>query len=126
MKRSKKYLGRKVRIIQNMDGYNNNILAEINIIQDFEGFVDYAKTFYGDDVEVKLIEDNLTLYKCDTRKTDKLNEQCNIRDRWAKGIFDYRDYFTKKEIEHMLKDNYFVAVQGLQEIDLADLDKLED
>lgn len=44
---------------------------------------------------------------------------------WAKGIFDYRDYFTKKEIEELLKEDYFIAIEGLQEIDLNDLDKLE-
>lgn len=125
MKKVKKYLGRKIRIVQDMNNYNNNILKEENIIGDFEKFVEYAKSFYGNDVEIKLLEDNLTLYKCDIRKTKELNEQYKIRDMWAKGIFDYRDYFTKKEIEELLKEDYFIAIEGLQEIDLNDLDKLE-
>ena len=32
MKKVKKYLGRKIRIVQDMNNYNNNILKEENII----------------------------------------------------------------------------------------------
>lgn len=123
MKKIKKYLGKKIRIMQDMNGYNNNILIEKNIIEDFEKFIQYAKSFYGNDIEIQLLEDNLTLYKCDIRKTDKLSDQCKIREIWKKGIFDYCNFFTKKEIEKLLKENYFVAIEGLQEIELEDLNK---
>lgn len=125
MKKVKKYLGRKIR--RTFISYDKNemedIVEEFNTLKTIQMIKDYD---LNDDYKYELIADNLVLYYCDIRKTNNIVSLCDIRNHWAKGIFKYREFFTKEEIKKMLENDYCVAVEGLQEIDLEDLDKLED
>lgn len=123
MKKAKKYLGRKVFVkLPHVEGCQD-FEKKINIVRSFENFKnDIENEMYS---TIELLENNITLYYCDIRKTNNLANLCDIKNHWAKGIFDYREFFTKEEIKKMLENDYLVAVEGLQEIDLEDLDKLE-
>lgn len=123
MKEAKKYTGRKIRRIYDMSSVEKkNIVEEFNIIESFESF---KNDLENEDWKIELLEDNILLYKCDIKTSNgNLEKLIEIRKYWEKGIFEYRDFYTKSEIERLLKDDYLVAVQGLQEIDVEDLEKL--
>lgn len=123
MKKAKKYLGRKVLVkLPHVEGCQD-FEEKINIVRSFESFKNDVENEMYDTIE--LLEDNIILYYCDIKKTNNLANLCDIKNYWAKGIFKYREFFTKEEIKKMLENDYLVAVEGLQEIDLEDLDKLE-
>lgn len=123
MKEAKKFIGRKVRRVYDLSGIEKkNIVEEFNIIQSFE---DFKNDIRNEDYLVELLEDNITLYKCDIKISNgNLAKLVEIRKTWEKGIFDYRDFYTKFEIKSMLENDYLVAVQGLQEINMDDLEKI--
>ena len=123
MKEAKKYIGRKIRRVYDMSCVESkDIVEEFNIIESFESFKNDLR---NEDWKVELLEDNILLYKCDIKTSNgNLSKLVEIRKYWEKGIFEYRDFYTKSEIKTMLEDNCLVAVQGLQEIDLEDLEKL--
>lgn len=123
MKEAKVYKGRKILVKIDAGDANINFKEERNIITSLESFKnDINNEMY---TSIELLQDNLTLYKCDLRKSDKLENICKIRDCWKKGQFAYRDFLTKNEIIEKLNNDYLVAVEGLQEIDIKDVDKLD-
>lgn len=123
MKEAKVYRGRKILVKIDAGDANINFKEERNIITSLESFKnDINNEMY---TSIELLQDNLTLYKCDLRKSDKLENICKIRDYWKKGQFAYRDFLTKNEIIEKLNNDYLVAVEGLQEIDIKDVDKLD-
>lgn len=123
MKKANLYKGRKILVEtgKNTDAYYRK---ELNIVRSIESFKNDIENDCIYD-SVTLLEDNLNLYHCDIRKSDGHVELLyNIRKAWENGKYEYSAFYTKDEIEKMLKDNYFIAVEGLQEIDESDLDKL--
>lgn len=123
MKRAKKYTGIKVRRSCDFSSINmENYVEEFNTIDSFDNF---KNSLDNEDYNVELLEKNLTLYKCTSVDCEgNLGTLCDIRNKWAKGIFNYQYFYTKNEIVNLLNKGFLVAVEGLQEIDLADIDKL--
>lgn len=123
MKKANTYKGRKVLVEVGEKGTDCYTSKEMNIIRSFESFKNDLENEFWDNIT--LLEDNLTLFHCDIRKVDgDVKLLYDIRKLWEKGHYDYRDFYTKSEIEKLLEDNYYVAVEGLQEIDENDLEKL--
>lgn len=123
MKEAKVYRGRKILVKIDAGDANINFKEERNIITSLESFKnDINNEMY---TSIELLQDNLTLYKCDLRKSDNLENICKIRDHWKKGQFAYRDFLTKNEIIEKLNNDYLVAVEGLQEIDIKDVEQLD-
>lgn len=123
MKEAKKFIGRKIRRTYDMSGVTENRVEEFNIVENFESF---KNNLANEDWKVELLEDNIVLYKCDVKASNgNLSKLIEIRKYWEKGIFEYDNFYTKSEIKNMLENNELVAVQGLQEIDIDDLEKLD-
>lgn len=123
MKNAKVFEGRKILVKIDTGDTTTSFEEEKNIVVSLEDYkADLNNEMY---TSIELLQDNLTLYKCDLRKSDNLNDICKIRDYWKKGRFDYRYFLTKDEIIEKLNDNYLVAVEGLQEIDIEDVNKLD-
>lgn len=123
MKKAKKFKGRKILVKIDTGDTLTSYRKEMNIVCSFEDFKnDFNNNMY---TSIELLQDNLILYKCDIRKTNDLATLYNIRRTWEKGIFIYDTYLTKNEIINLLKEDYLVAVQGLQEIELEDTYNLD-
>ncbi len=71
--------------------------------------------------EAKLYENNL--YKCDIRSAENLEKIYDARRDWVNGIYTYDKLLNKEEIRTLLDCN-LVAVEGLDEINEEDLNKL--
>lgn len=136
MKEVKKFKGTLVERVDNLIRYDwddegNEIATKYTKIDTFGiigNFDEYKENYeiLHSDVTINKLQDNVTLYNVDIKNAiGDLANLCNIRNRWAKGIFDYREYLTKQQIKELLEKDYLVAVQGLQEINLEDLDKLD-
>ncbi|MCI8396809.1 MAG: hypothetical protein HFJ52_03950 [Clostridia bacterium] len=122
MKEAKKYEGRKILVKVESGDKNTDYSKKINIVRSLESFKnDVENDMY---TSVELIEDNLTLYQCDVKKTSDLAKIHEIRSCWAKGKFNYDIFLTKNEIKELLENDALVAINGLQEIELEDLEKL--
>lgn len=122
MKKAKKYLGRKILVKIETGNERTDYQKEFNIIRSLEDFKnDCENEMY---TSIELLEDNIELYRCDIRKTNDLGALYEIRKYWAKGSFDYREFLTKQEIIKKLENDYCVAVEGLQEIELEDAKEL--
>lgn len=123
MKNAKVFEGRKILVKIDTGDIMTSFEEERNIVVSLESFKnDLNNEMY---TSIVLLQDNLTLYKCDLRKSDNLEDICKIRDYWKKGRFNYREFLTKNEIIEKLNDNYLVAIEGLQEIDIEDANKLD-
>lgn len=110
----KKYLGKKVLA---KCSYCDDCGEKINIA---EGYV--LNEIYD---SIELLEDNITLYLCDTKKTNDLSDLVNIRNNWLKNnAYDYHNFLTKEEIIDLLNQDWLVAVEGLGEIGIEDIEKL--
>jgi len=118
-----KFKGCKVLVKIDCGDESVNYEDSFNIATNFKSFSDDVNR--PEYTSIDLLEDNLTLYKCDILKTNQPSIILEKRKRWAKKDFDYRDFYTKDEIINLLKNDYLVAVQGLQEIELEDIDKLD-
>lgn len=122
MKKIKKYNGRKILAKIDTGDVATSFEETFNIVRSLEDFKnDVENEMY---TSVELLQDNLTLYKCELKHTSDLSELVNIRERWAKGIYKYDKFLTKEEIIDYLKKDYLVAVAGLQEIDLQEAKNL--
>lgn len=119
-----KYIGRKIRKTYDMSViHKDSIVEELNIVTDFEK---YKNDIENEDYKIELLQDNIILYKCDIKNSNgNLAILSNIREKWAKGKFDYRNFYTKSEIKNFLDNDYLVAIEGLQEVNLENLDNLE-
>ncbi len=120
---AKKYLGRKVLVkMPHIEGCQDSE-EKINIVRSFESFKNDDENDIYESIE--LLEDSITLYYCDVRKPRNLSERASIRDYWLKeNSYDYRNFLTKDEIIELLNKDYLVAVEGLKEIDIDDIEKL--
>ena len=88
---------------------------------------DFIKDHNLDKSHVELLQDNVILYRCDVKNAcGSLSILANIREYWACNKFDYSKLCTKEEIKEYLQKDYVVAVKGLKEIDLNDLEKLDE
>ena len=124
MKEAKLYNGRKILVKIDTGDEQTSFEEKRNIVCSLESFKnDINNEMY---TSIKLLEDNLNLYKCEIKKYSELAKLCDIRDWWKKGNFNYNKFLTKNEIIDLLKNGYLVAVEGLQEIDLENVDKLKD
>lgn len=122
MKDVKKYNGRKILVKIDTGNSETDFEEKLNIVRSLEDFKnDVENEMY---TSIELLQDNLTLYKCELKHTSDLAELVNIRDRWKKGFYKYDKFLTKEEIVNYLKNNYLVAVAGLQEIDLKEAENL--
>lgn len=72
--------------------------------------------------EAKVYENNL--YNCDIREANNLDQIYSARRDWVNGIYNYNKLLSKNEIAELLNNN-LVAVEGLEEINEEDLNKLE-
>lgn len=72
--------------------------------------------------EAKVYENNL--YNCDIREANNLDQIYSARRDWVNGIYNYNKLLNKNEIAELLSNN-LVAVEGLEEINEEDLNKLE-
>ena len=124
MKEAKKYEGRKILVKIETGDEKTNYEEIRNIVVSLDSFKSNLDNEMYTSIE--LLEDNLTLYKCDVKQTSNLAKLYEIRKWWNEGHFDYDKFLTKKEIIELLKNDALVAVNGLQEIFEKDLDKLED
>lgn len=134
-KEAEKFIGRIVKITDKRGNYGQKNFKEnidyIAITQNFDEFEEKLKLplnlYDKNNLNIELYKDNITLYKVDLRYANgKLANLVNIKELWHKGKFDYREFYTKKQIKLLLENDYLIAVCGLQEIGLDDLDKLED
>lgn len=123
MKKANLYRGCKILVEAGEKGTDCYTSKEMNITRSAEAF---EKDVNNDIWEkVTLLEDNLNLYHCEILLPGRpVSILYDKRKRWKKGDFDYCRFYTKAEIKKLLEDNYCVAVEGLQEIDERDLDKL--
>lgn len=120
MKNAKKYKGRKVRCIMHLNNIDD--VVEINIVRTLEDFKSDIHNALAKYDEIEIIEDNINLYYCQlVRGISAINETRQFF--WNKGIYRYDTFLTKEEIKEKLKD-YYIAVEGLQEITENDLVKL--
>lgn len=71
--------------------------------------------------EAKIYENNL--YKCDIRSAENLEKIYDARRDWVNGAYSYDKLLNKDEIKNLLECN-LVAVEGLDEINEEDLNKL--
>jgi len=71
--------------------------------------------------EAKLYENNL--YKCDIRSAENLEKIYDARRDWLNGNYDYNQLLNKTQIADLLDDN-LIAVEGLEEINEEDLNKM--
>lgn len=71
--------------------------------------------------EAKLYENNL--YKCDIRSAENLEKIYDARHDWLNGNYDYNQLLNKTQIAALLDDN-LIAVEGLEEINEEDLNKM--
>lgn len=71
--------------------------------------------------EAKVYENNL--YNCDVRSAQNLEQIYATRRDWLNGTYNYNKLLSKNEISELLNDN-LVAVEGLEEINEEDLQKL--
>ena len=138
MKRAvKKYNGTLVKAVDTVYDYHfdedgNEIGKEIKqerifgIIGDFDKYKE-KMAILQDTVELTKISDNVTLYKVDVKNSNRnLSTLKSIREKWAKGFFDYDYLYTKEQIKKLFEDECtLVAVDGLQEIDFNDLHLLD-
>lgn len=123
----KKYLGRKVLFTIKSDEeiqYEKemNIITSIERLEIAKDKGYYAGIYFTD---IELVKDNIELYKCDVRSSSNLEALVATNQAWNKGIFNYREYLTKEEIINALKNGCCVAVEGLGEIELEDIQKLD-
>lgn len=123
MKKANIYKGRKILVKIDTGDVKTDFEEERNIVVSLESFKDDIDNEMYTSIE--LLQDNLILYKCDLRKSDNLGDICKTRDYWKKGCFNYREFLTKNEIIEKLNNDYLVAIEGLQEIDIEDIDKLD-
>ncbi len=99
----------------------------VGIIRDFEKFKEKFEVWHDFNCTVEKYAENVTLYKTEAYSCKgNLSMLLHIKKKWAKGYFEYNNFYTKEQIEILLNNDLLVAVQGLQEIDLKDLEKLED
>lgn len=71
--------------------------------------------------EAKIYENNL--YNCDIRSAENLEKIYDTRRDWMNGIYNYNKLLSKDQISTLLEDN-LVAIEGLEEINEEDLNKL--
>lgn len=71
--------------------------------------------------EAKIYENNL--YNCDIRSAENLEKIYDARRDWVNGSYNYNKLLNKEEIKNLLECN-LVAVEGLEEINEEDLNKL--
>jgi len=71
--------------------------------------------------EAKIYENNL--YKCDIRSAENLEKIYDARREWVNGNYDYNQLLNKTQIADLLDDN-LIAVEGLEEINEEDLNKM--
>lgn len=122
MRKVKKYIGRKILVKIDTGNPETDFEKKINIVRSLEDFKnDVENEMY---TSIELLQDNLTLYKCELKHTSDLSELVNIRDRWKAGIYKYDIFLTKEEIMDYLRKEYLVAVAGLQEVDVLDVENL--
>lgn len=122
MRKVKKYIGRKILVKIDTGNPETDFEKKINIVRSLEDFKnDVENEMY---TSIELLQDNLTLYKCESKHTSDLSELVNIRDRWKAGIYKYDIFLTKEEIMDYLRKEYLVAVAGLQEVDVLDVENL--
>lgn len=98
--------------------------SEANTLEQFEK--EHGEAFFEDD-EVALIAEQLPVFRC--RVFDAQGSLPNlvaIRDTIRSLRMRYRTWLTKEEIIHALNKGYVVAVHGLGEVDLEDMERLED
>lgn len=115
-------IGRKVKVTFNTEyGEYNSVRNTIKELKDFirDENLETAQA------HVEIIEDNIILYRCDIKNSyGALNKLGNIREHWARNDFDYSKLCTKEEIKEYLQKDYLIAVEGLKEINLNDLEKI--
>lgn len=122
MKKAKKYIGRKILLEIGEKGSIAYFREERNFVcsvEDLKNDVE-LKEMYSN---IEVLEDNIELYKCSKYNPQNLSQLKNIREHIAKRC-KYNDYFTKAEIIDLLKNDYIVCIEGLQEIDLNDIENL--
>ena len=71
--------------------------------------------------EPKIYENNL--YNCDIRSAENLEIIYDARRDWVNGKYNYNQLLGKNEITSLLENN-LVAIEGLEEINEEDLNKL--
>lgn len=71
--------------------------------------------------EAKIYENNL--YNCDIRTAESLEKIYDARRDWVNGTYNYNKLLNKEEIKNLLNNN-LVAIEGLEEINEEDLNKL--
>lgn len=119
-KYAKKFIGTIVKETKRIDGvYYTEYYGIISNFDEFKHkYEDIFTTF-------EKVQENAILYRVDKKDAcGSLANLCMIRNRWAKNKFDYRNLYSKKQIKLLLEKGYFIAVQGLKEINLEDLDLL--
>jgi len=115
-------IGRKVKVTFNTEYGENSFIR--NTIKELKDFI-RDENLETAQAQVEIIEDNIILYRCDIKNScGDLSKLRNIRERWARNDFDYSKLCTKEEIKEYLQKGYLIAVAGLKEIDLNDLEKI--
>lgn len=121
MKKAKKYLGRKLLLTIGQKDSEVYFEEKINTLRSLEDFKnDVENSYYS---SIKIIEDNIELYRCSKFKTNNLATLVELRKRIATKC-EYNEFLTKEEIIELLKLDYVVCVEGLQEIDLDNINQL--
>lgn len=115
-------IGRKVKVTFNTEYGENDFVR--NTIKELKDFIK-DENLEATQAQVEIIEDNIILYRCDIKDSrGDLAKLGNIREYWARNKFDFSKLCTKEEIKEYLENGYFIAVEGLKEIDLNDLEKI--
>lgn len=117
MEKVKKYEGRK--ILTRVGNKNDLCYTEnkLNIIRSFEDFKNDIENYYYTSIE--LLEDNLTLYRCQILKANNLSKLVYIRDNIANKC-NYDTFLTKDEIIDLLENDYIVCLENNKEISLEE------
>ena len=120
MKKAEKIIGIKVKLTSGGISNITYLATTIEELQKDTYFIAYNKID-----KIELVEDNVELYEVDIRDcSGKLDMLKSIRDSWANNKYDY-ELATKKEIINKLKssESVCIAVKGIGEIELKDVDK---
>ena len=120
MKKAKKIIGIKVKLTS---GGISNITYLATTIEELQKDTNFIA--WNDIDKIELIEDNVELYEVDIKDcSGKLAVLKDIRQDWENNKHDYQ-LRTKEEIINEFKknENVCIAVKGIGEIELEDVDK---